>query len=124
MDPLWDRINTTATSRAIKAFRPDIVVCTHFLPTRLVSLMLTRGVLEAKLAVVTTDYDFQGLWLRARSTTSSWRGTRPRPTWPPSAYPRIGSPSPEYQSDPGLGDAVDREAVLRRYDFGRIGQSC
>ena len=60
---LWDRINTTGTAKAIKAFRPDIVVCTHFLPTRLVSLMLTRGVLEARLAVVTTDYDFQGLWL-------------------------------------------------------------
>jgi processive 1,2-diacylglycerol beta-glucosyltransferase len=56
---LWDRINTTATAKAIRAFRPDIVVCTHFLPTRLVSLMLTRGVLEARLAVVTTDYDFQ-----------------------------------------------------------------
>ena len=38
---LWDRINTTATYKAIRAFRPDIVVCTHFLPTRLVSLMLT-----------------------------------------------------------------------------------
>ena len=25
--------------------------------------MMTRGVLDAKLAVVTTDYDFQGLWL-------------------------------------------------------------
>jgi processive 1,2-diacylglycerol beta-glucosyltransferase len=60
---LWDRINTTATAKAIRAFRPDIVVCTHFLPTRLVSLMLTRGVMEARLAVVTTDYDFQGLWL-------------------------------------------------------------
>ena len=60
---LWDRLNTTATAKAIKAFRPDIVVCTHFLPTRLVSLMLTRGVLDARLAVVTTDYDFQGLWL-------------------------------------------------------------
>src|SRR5215216_3661044 len=60
---LWDRLNTTATAKAIKAFRPDIVVCTHFLPTRLASLMMTRGVLDAKLAVVTTDYDFQGLWL-------------------------------------------------------------
>jgi processive 1,2-diacylglycerol beta-glucosyltransferase len=25
---LWDRINTTGTAKAIKAFRPDIVVCT------------------------------------------------------------------------------------------------
>ena len=46
---LWDRLNTTATAKAIKAFRPDIVVCTHFLPTRLVSLMLTRGVLDTRL---------------------------------------------------------------------------
>jgi phenylacetate-coenzyme A ligase PaaK-like adenylate-forming protein len=47
-------LNTTATAKAIKAFRPDIVVCTHFLPTGLASLMMTRGVLDAKLAVVTT----------------------------------------------------------------------
>ena len=60
---MWDRINTTSTAKAIGAFRPDIVVCTHFLPTRLASLLLTRGVIEARLAVVTTDYDFQGLWL-------------------------------------------------------------
>src|SRR4030095_17134812 len=66
---LWYRINTTATAKAIKTFRPDVVVCTHFLPTRLASLMLTRGVLEAKLAVVTTDYDFQGLWLRSAFNT-------------------------------------------------------
>ncbi len=59
----WDRINTTAAVRAIKKFRPDTVVCTHFLPTRLVTLMITRGVLDCTLSAVTTDYDFQGLWL-------------------------------------------------------------
>ncbi len=60
---LWDRINTTSAAKAIRRFRPDVVICTHFLPTRMVTLMITRGVLEATLAVVTTDYDFQGLWL-------------------------------------------------------------
>ncbi len=64
----WDRINTTATVKAIKAAKPDIVVCTHFLPARLVSLMLTRGSLSATLSVVTTDYDFQGLWLTSPFT--------------------------------------------------------
>jgi processive 1,2-diacylglycerol beta-glucosyltransferase len=112
---LWDRINTTATAKAIKAFRPDIVVCTHFLPTRLVSLMLTRGVLEAKLAVVTTDYDFQGLWLSspfnhifvARDETKAHMAA-------------IGVPADRITVSgipvqPGLEDAVDREAVLTRY---------
>jgi processive 1,2-diacylglycerol beta-glucosyltransferase len=112
---IWDRINTTATAKAIKAFRPDIVVCTHFLPTRLVSLMLTRGVLEAKLAVVTTDYDFQGLWLSspfnhifvARDETKAHMAA-------------IGVPADRITVSgipvqPGLEDAVDREAVLTRY---------
>jgi len=112
---LWDRINTTATARAIKAFRPDIVVCTHFLPTRLVSLMLTRGVLEARLAVVTTDYDFQGLWLSspfnqffvARDETKAHMAA-------------IGVPADRITVSgipvrPGLADGVDREAVLTGY---------
>jgi processive 1,2-diacylglycerol beta-glucosyltransferase len=112
---LWDRINTTATAKAIKAFRPDIIVCTHFLPTRLVSLMLTRGVLEARLAVVTTDYDFQGLWLSspfnhifvARDETKAHMAAIGVPVdrITVSGIP-VGS---------GLGDAVDRDAVLTRY---------
>ena len=61
--PLWDRLNTTSAVRSIRRFRPDLVVSTHFLPVRMVSLMLTRGLLQARLVVVTTDYDFHGLWL-------------------------------------------------------------
>ena len=114
---MWDRINNTATSRAIKAFRPTIVVCTHFLPTRLVSLMLTRGALEARLAVVTTDYDFQGLWLTspfhhffvARDETKAYMSAI---GVPPDRITVSGIPV-----RPGLADAVDREAVLRRYDL-------
>ena len=112
---LWDRINTTATAKAIKAFRPDIIVCTHFLPTRLVSLMLTRGVLEARLAVVTTDYDFQGLWLSspfnhifvARDETKAHMAAIGVPA------DRITVSGIPVRS--GLGDAVDRDAVLTRY---------
>ena len=44
------------------------MICTHFIPTRLVSLLLNRGTLRAPLAVVTTDYDFQGLWLSSPFT--------------------------------------------------------
>src|SRR5215203_2855289 len=121
---LWDRLNTTATAKAIQAFRPDIVVCTHFLPTRLASLMMTRGVLDAKLAVVTTDYDFQGLWLGVRSTTTSWRGTRPRPIWSRSACLPIGSLSPGYRSDPVWAMRSTGTRSSGDTTCGRIGQSC
>jgi processive 1,2-diacylglycerol beta-glucosyltransferase len=114
---LWDRINTTATTKAIKAFRPDLVVCTHFLPTRLVSLLLARGVLEAKLVVVTTDYDFQGLWL-----TSPFNHFFVARDETKAHMVAIGVPGDRITVSgipvrPGLGDAVDREAVLRRYDL-------
>ena len=79
--------------------------------------MLTRGVLEAKLAVVTTDYDFQGLWLSspfnhffvARDETKAHMAA-------------IGVPADRITVSgipvrPGLGDPVDREAVLRRYEL-------
>lgn len=62
IDP-WTRMNAFPVVRAIKRFRPTAIVCTHFLPAQLLASLLLRGVVDAKIAVVTTDYDFQGLWL-------------------------------------------------------------
>jgi len=112
---LWDRINTTATARAIKAFRPDIVVCTHFLPTRLVSLMLTRGVLEARLAVVTTDYDFQGLWLSSPFNQFFVARDERKAHMAAMGVPADRITVSGIPVRPGLADGVDREAVLTGY---------
>jgi processive 1,2-diacylglycerol beta-glucosyltransferase len=62
IDP-WTRANASASIAEIKRFAPTAIVCTHFLPAQLVATLLLRGVIDAKTAVVTTDYDFQGLWL-------------------------------------------------------------
>ncbi|MDQ0735076.1 MGDG synthase family glycosyltransferase [Arthrobacter agilis] len=62
IDP-WTRANAVPVIGAIKRFRPTAIVCTHFLPAQLVASLLLRGVIDARTAVVTTDYDFQGLWL-------------------------------------------------------------
>ena len=114
---LWDRINTTVAAKDIKAFRPDIVVCTHFLPTRLVSLMLTRGVLEAKLAVVTTDYDFQGLWLSSPFNHFFVARDETRAHLAAIGVPEDRITVSGIPVRPGLGIEVDREAVLRRYEL-------
>jgi processive 1,2-diacylglycerol beta-glucosyltransferase len=62
LDP-WTRANAAPSIGEIKRFRPTAIICTHFLPAQLVASLLLRGVIDAKTAVVTTDYDFQGLWL-------------------------------------------------------------
>lgn len=59
----WTRVNALPVIGAIKRFRPTAIVCTHYLPAQLLASLLLRGVIAARTAVVTTDYDFQGLWL-------------------------------------------------------------
>lgn len=59
----FEEVNTTSLVREIRDYRPDLVIATHFMPARLVSLMLARRQVAAALDVVTTDFDFQGLWL-------------------------------------------------------------
>ncbi len=62
IDP-WTRANAQPVVTDIKRFRPTAIICTHFLPAQLVASLLLRGVVDARTAIVTTDYDFQGLWL-------------------------------------------------------------
>lgn len=62
IDP-WTRANAVPAVSEIKRFKPTAIICTHFLPAQLVASLLLRGVIDAKTAIVTTDYDFQGLWL-------------------------------------------------------------
>lgn len=60
-----EQLNTLSFVRELRDDDPDVVICTHFLPARLTSLLIARKQLRASLTVVTTDYDFQGLWLTA-----------------------------------------------------------
>jgi processive 1,2-diacylglycerol beta-glucosyltransferase len=62
IDP-WTRANSIPVTSEIKRFKPTAIVCTHFLPAQLVASLVLRGATDAKTAIVTTDYDFQGLWL-------------------------------------------------------------
>lgn len=62
IDP-WTRANAAPALSEIKRFKPTAIICTHFLPAQLLASLLLRGVIDARTAIVTTDYDFQGLWL-------------------------------------------------------------
>ena len=117
LSAVWDRLNNTASVRAVKAFRPDLVICTHFMPARLVSLLLSRGELAARLAVVTTDYDFQGLWLT--NTFARFFVAREETR---AHLLAIGIPGDRVTVSgipvrPLLGRPVDADEVRRRFDL-------
>jgi processive 1,2-diacylglycerol beta-glucosyltransferase len=60
---MLDRLNTGALERFIAKFKPDITVCTHFLPAEIISYLITKGKLNARLSIVVTDLDVHAMWL-------------------------------------------------------------
>ena len=117
LSAVWDRINNTASVHAIKEFAPDLVICTHFVPARLVSLMLSRGGLRARLAVVTTDYDFQGLWLTNTFTQLFVAREETRAHLVAIGIPADRVTTSGIPVNRELGRPLDADQVRRRFDL-------
>ena len=60
---MLDRLNTGPLERFIPRFKPDITVCTHFLPSEIISYLITKKKLDARLSIVVTDLDVHAMWL-------------------------------------------------------------
>jgi processive 1,2-diacylglycerol beta-glucosyltransferase len=58
-----DRLSALPLVKFIKNFRPDITVCTHFMPVGIISHLISRGMLDAHLSIVVTDLDMHAMWL-------------------------------------------------------------
>jgi len=113
----WDQLNTTDLVRDIRDFDPDLVICTHYLPARLVALMLARRQLRTSLALVTTDYDFQGLWLTSPFNQFFVARDESR-----EFMISLGVPGDRVQVSgipvrQGLGEPVDEAAVRQRFEL-------
>ena len=113
----WDQLNTTAVVRRIRAYDPDLVICTHFLPARLVALMLARRQLRASLSVVTTDYDFQGLWLTSPFNHFFVAREEAHEHMVSLGVPRDRVMASGIPVRSGLADPVDAAAVRKRFDL-------
>lgn len=59
----FDRLNTKPFRRMIEEVQPDIAVCTHFLPSEIISWLKEEERLSCKHAVVVTDLDVHAMWL-------------------------------------------------------------
>lgn len=58
-----DRLNTQPMIRLLKRVQPDLCVATHFLPAEILAWLIAKQKLNAKNAIVVTDYDVHAGWL-------------------------------------------------------------
>lgn len=60
---MLDRMNTGPLVRQIKKFKPDITICTHFLPAEILSHLIKHGKVDTQLSITITDYHAHAMWL-------------------------------------------------------------
>ena len=58
-----DRLNSQPMIRMLKRVQPDLCVATHFLPAEIIAWLIAKKKLNAKNAIVVTDYDVHAMWL-------------------------------------------------------------
>ena len=58
-----DRLNAQPMIRMLKRVQPDLCVATHFLPAEILAWLIAKHQLQAKNAIVVTDYDVHAMWL-------------------------------------------------------------
>ena len=60
---IFDHFNYGGFLKAVRSFRPDALVCTHFLPFISISERIRRAGIRAPVFAVTTDFDVHQLWI-------------------------------------------------------------
>jgi len=63
-----ERLNARALIREIAAFRPDAIVCTHFLPAEILFHQIRKGRLASPVWVQVTDFDLHRMWVIPQMT--------------------------------------------------------
>lgn len=58
-----ERLNTRASTKAIENFKPDAIICTHFLPAELLMHKINKGDFNIPVWVQITDFDLHRMWV-------------------------------------------------------------
>jgi processive 1,2-diacylglycerol beta-glucosyltransferase len=59
----FDRLNTVPFINLLNKFQPDVAICTHFLPSEIISWLKSQNRVKNLNAVVVTDLDVHAMWL-------------------------------------------------------------
>jgi len=110
------RMNSLPLAKEIKRFQPDLCLCTHFMPSDIISMMLRENHIDTFLGVVVTDYYVHATWLesylsRVYVGKEESRQQLLQLGFPPGRVEPLGIPI-----DPIFGEPVDRETLCTKHD--------
>ena len=105
----------------VKEFRPDVILCTHFMPAGVISWLIANGKLEARLGVVVTDFHFHAFWI---TRAFNWYFVAQEDD--KIHMEALGLPGDRIMItgipvEPGFAQPVNADAVLRRHGL-QIGR--
>ena len=63
-----ERLNTRPLLKEIAAFKPDAIICTHFMPAELLSRIIRKNILTCPVWVQVTDFDLHRMWVQEHMT--------------------------------------------------------
>jgi processive 1,2-diacylglycerol beta-glucosyltransferase len=114
-----DQWNTRALVSEAKAFAPDAIVCTHFLPAATFSAERRRGRCAGRIGVVVTDADVHRLWIHEgvdRYFVARAEAGAHLEALGQTAVEDCGIPI-----DPRFGTAIDRVAIRQKHGLPAHG---
>ncbi|MES2933572.1 MAG: glycosyltransferase [Pseudomonadota bacterium] len=61
-----EQLNTRTLFKEITAFKPDAVICTHFLPAEILANAMRRGMFDCPIWIQVTDFDLHRMWVQEK----------------------------------------------------------
>jgi processive 1,2-diacylglycerol beta-glucosyltransferase len=99
----------------VREFKPDVILCTHFMPAGVISWLIANGKLDARLGVVITDFHFHAFWI---TRAFNWYFVAQEDD--KIHMEALGLPADRIEVtgipvEPEFGEPVDANAVLERH---------
>ncbi len=99
----------------VRDFKPDSIICTHFMPAGVLSHLIKTGKLDAELGIVVTDFHFHAFWI---TRAFHWYFVAQEDD--KIHMEGLGLPGDRIHVtgipiEPAFGEHVDRAAVLARH---------
>jgi hypothetical protein len=88
----WDKLNTRPLVKALKRHRPDLVICTHFLPAEIISWLKAKHRLACRRRSSSPISTCTRCGSATTSSSTSLRSTRRASTSSVWAFPQRASP--------------------------------
>lgn len=99
----------------VKDFRPDVILCTHFMPAGVISWLIGNGRLDARLGVVVTDFHFHAFWITRAFNWYFVAGEEDRIHMEALGLPAERIEVTGIPVEPEFATVVDVPSVLRRH---------